>query len=69
MVDLSCLGRRSLDYLSRSERYRALETYLKVSNQGWTPRSLFKEIQAHHVRSPNPPKPIGIPGFKKQFKP
>ncbi len=68
MVDLSCLARRCLDYLSRSERYRALSEYLKINNLGWTSRSLFKEIQAHHVRSPNPPKPIGIAGIKKQFR-
>ena len=69
MVDLSCLGRRSLDYLSRSERYRALAVYLQMNNQGWTSRSLFKEIQAHHVRSPNPPRSLGIESSKKQFKP
>ena len=69
MVDLSCLARRSLDYLSRSERYRALCEYLKLNNQGWTNRSLFKEIQAHHVRSPNPPKSLAISGQRKQFKP
>ena len=69
MVDLSCLSRRALDYLSRSERYSALSTYLKINNLGWTNRSLFKEIQAHHSRSPNPPKPLGIAGSKKQFKP
>ena len=69
MVDLSCLGRRSLDYLSRSERYRALSVYLQMNNQGWTIRSLFKEIQAHHKRSPNPPRPLGIESSKKQFKP
>lgn len=69
MVDLSSLARRSLDYLSRSERFRALSQYLKHNNQGWTDKSLFKEIQAHHVRSPNPPKSLGNPGNKKQFKP
>ena len=69
MVDLSCLGRRALDYLSRSERYRALEAYLQMNNLGWNARSLFKEIQAHHARSPNPPKSLGIDGEKKQFKP
>ena len=69
MVDLSCLGRRSLDYLSRSERYRALSAYLQMNSQGWTNRSLFKEIQAHHIRSPNPPRPLGIESSKKQFKP
>ena len=69
MVDLSCLGRRALDYLSRSERYSALSTYLKLNNLGWTSRSLFKEIQAHHTRSPNPPKSLGIAGSRKQFKP
>lgn len=69
MVDLSSLGRRSLDYLSRSERYRALAAYLRTSDHGWTPRALFREIQAHHERSPNPPKPLGIPGSEKQFRP
>ena len=69
MVDLSCLGRRALDYLSRSERYRALAAYLELNNQGWTTPDLFKEIQAHHARSPNPPKPLGIDDRKKQFNP
>ncbi len=69
MVDLSCLARRSLDYLSRSERYRALSAYLKINNLGWANRALFKEIQAHHIRSPNPPKSLNIEGRHKQFKP
>ena len=69
MVDLSCLSRRCLDYLSRSERYRALSDYLSINNLGWTNRDLFKEIQAHHKRSPNPPKSLNIPGAAKQFKP
>ncbi len=69
MVDLSCLARRSLDYLSRSERYRALSDYLSINNLGWTNRELFKEIQAHHIRSPNPPKSLNIPGGAKQFRP
>ena len=68
MVDLSCLARRSLDYLSRSERYCALSQYLKLNNKGWTQRSLFKEIQAHHTRSPNPPKLLGVAGQNKQFR-
>ena len=69
MVDMSCLGRRSLDYLSRSERYRALTAYLQMSDKGWTPRTMFKEIQAHHIRSPNPPKTLGVESKRKQFKP
>ena len=69
MVDLSCLARRSLDYLSRSERNRALSEFLMLNNKGWTDKALFKEIQAHHVRSPNPPKSLGVAGSRKQFKP
>ena len=69
MVDLSCLARRSLDYLSRNERYRALSKYLDINNQGWSPAALLKEIQAHHIRSPNPPKSLGVPDERKQFRP
>lgn len=69
MVDLSCLARRSLDYLSRSERIRALSAYLQICNRGWTTRALFREIHDHHLRSPNPPTLLNIEGSKKQFKP
>jgi len=68
MVDLSCLARKSLSYISRGERYHALNEYLALNNLGWDNRDLFREIAAHHKRSPNPPVLLDIPGEEKQCR-
>lgn len=47
MTDLSCLSRLALNYLNRSERYRALALFIEgepVSNV----RKLFRQIERHH---------------------
>ncbi|MEA3291050.1 MAG: lipopolysaccharide kinase InaA family protein [Pseudomonadota bacterium] len=60
MVDLSCLARLALSYLGRTERYRALQTFL-ADQPSQTARELFAEIDRHHRRSKHPPCLVELP--------
>lgn len=55
LVDLSCLARGALSFLTPGQRLRALREYLGPERVGET-RALYRAIAAHHRRSRHPPR-------------
>lgn len=54
IVDLSCLARLAIYYLSKTQRYRFICDYLQVSG-GPKAKALFRDIDSRLSRRPPPP--------------
>jgi hypothetical protein len=59
VVDLSCLARLAVGYLSLYDRYRFLRGYLGPDAEPGRVKRLFRQVQAHLER--RPPRPLKLP--------
>mgnify|MGYP000494157735 CR=1 FL=1 len=59
VVDLSCLARLALGYLSLYDRYRFVRGYLGPGADPVQVKRLFRQVQAHLER--RPPRPLQLP--------
>ena len=59
MVDLSCLGRLALSYLSKAQQYRFLKEYFGKDGSREEIRKMWKLVEGHLAR--RPPDPVIFP--------
>jgi len=60
LVDLSCLSRGALTFLTPGQRLRALKEYLGAERAAEV-RALYRAIAGHHRRSRHPPRVEKLP--------
>jgi len=66
MVDLSCLARLGLSYLTRTQRYRFLKTYLAEEATSSEIKQLWRRVDSHLSR--RMPEILVLPDVRSQVK-